>query len=71
MNRVEGRLKVNPDFALQIDYEMYEVIYLFIIVTDQNQEVNPDSADGMYGMEPVLKMKLTHTFRCSNGSHSG
>lgn len=46
MNRVLGWLKVNPDFPLQIDYEMYEVIYLFIIVTDHNQEVNANSTDG-------------------------
>lgn len=46
INTVYGHLKVNPDFKGDIDYEEYEVIYLAIRVTDRNQEVNPDSADG-------------------------
>lgn len=31
---------------MDIDYEEYEVIYLSISVTDLNQEVNYDTADG-------------------------
>lgn len=45
-NRVIGRLKVNPDFPIFIDYEKYEVLYLAIFVTDLNQEVNEGTADG-------------------------
>lgn len=45
-NTVIGLLKVNPEFPIDIDYEEYEVIYLAIFVTDLNQEVNEDTADG-------------------------
>lgn len=47
-NRVYGHLKVNPEFALDIniDYEEYEVIYLSISVKDLNQVVNEDTAEG-------------------------
>ena len=43
-NKVFGVLKANPAFKYNIDYEKYEIIYLSIIVTDLNQEVNLDSA---------------------------
>lgn len=49
-NTVIGLLKVNPEFPIDIDidYEEYEVIYLAIFVTDLNQEVNEDTADGNF-----------------------
>lgn len=45
-NKVIGKLIVNPEFKMDIDYEEYEVIYLSISVTDLEQEVNEDTADG-------------------------
>lgn len=53
-NRVIGHLKVNPEFPIDIDYEEYEVIYLAIFVTDLNQVVNEDTADGTFFLNEVM-----------------
>lgn len=45
-NRVIGYVVVNPDFPLLIDYEEYEVIYLYVTVTDHRQVINDHSTDG-------------------------
>ncbi|XP_059617696.1 cadherin-23-like [Phlebotomus argentipes] len=47
INRVLGHLKINPDFPRDIDYEMYEVIYLTIMVEDRNQAVNLGVAEAI------------------------
>ncbi|GAB0091829.1 fat-like cadherin-related tumor suppressor homolog [Sergentomyia squamirostris] len=47
INRVFGHLKVNPEFDRDIDYEMYEVIYLTIKVEDRNQEINDGVAEAI------------------------
>lgn len=48
-----GHLKVNPDFADDIDYEMYEVIYLTIKVEDRNQEINEGVAEAILTVRVV------------------
>lgn len=45
-NRVIGYVVVNPAFPLLIDYEEYEVIYLYVTATDHEQVVNDNSTDG-------------------------
>lgn len=39
-------LSVNPDFAYDIDYEKYELVYLTIIVEDLNQVVGAPTDSG-------------------------
>lgn len=47
VNLVYGHLSVNSIFAAtkEIDYEKFDVIYLAIKITDQNQEINDDSKE--------------------------
>ncbi|XP_055680929.1 protein dachsous-like [Lutzomyia longipalpis] len=47
INRVFGHLIVNPEFEYDVDYEMYEMIYLTIRVEDLNQEVNEGTAEAI------------------------
>lgn len=43
-NKVFGVLSVNTSFDYNIDYEKFEVVYLFIAVEDVNQEIMPNTA---------------------------
>lgn len=45
-NQVFAALSVNPDFAYDIDYEKYELLYLTIIVEDLNQVVGEPKDTG-------------------------
>lgn len=43
-NRVKGTISINPDFADDVDYEKYEVLYLTVHVEDMNTEIGvPDA----------------------------
>lgn len=44
MNRAIGILKVNSSFHYNIDYEKFEIVYLSVIVTDLNQEINSNQS---------------------------
>lgn len=44
MNRAIGILRVNSSFHYNIDYEKFEIVYLSVIVTDLNQEINSNQS---------------------------
>lgn len=46
-NNVTGILRVNTSFEHDIDYEKFEVVYLWITVEDINQEIMPNTATAL------------------------
>lgn len=46
-NNVLGVLSVNSSFKYNIDYEKFEVVYLFIVVEDMDQEILPNTASAI------------------------
>lgn len=46
-NKVFGILSVNTSFEYDIDYEMFEIVYLSIIVEDTDQEIMPNTDVGI------------------------
>ncbi|XP_049537352.1 cadherin-23-like [Anopheles darlingi] len=43
--RTIGTLRVNPSFKLQVDYEMYDTLFLMIRLIDRNQTILPNSVE--------------------------
>ncbi|XP_052863695.1 cadherin-23-like [Anopheles cruzii] len=45
--RTIGTLRVNPDFSSDVDYEMYDTLFLMIRLVDRNQTIMPNEAVAM------------------------
>ncbi|XP_035894666.1 cadherin-23-like isoform X2 [Anopheles stephensi] len=48
----EATIRVNPNFSLEVDYEMYDTLFLAIILVDQNQtQIMPNTVETVVAIQ--------------------
>uniref|UniRef100_A0A182IQ39 Cadherin domain-containing protein n=1 Tax=Anopheles atroparvus TaxID=41427 RepID=A0A182IQ39_ANOAO len=49
--RTIGTIRVNPAFSLNVDYEMYDTLFLLIRLVDRNQTIMPNTAEAAIAIQ--------------------
>uniref|UniRef100_A0A182M7R5 Cadherin domain-containing protein n=1 Tax=Anopheles culicifacies TaxID=139723 RepID=A0A182M7R5_9DIPT len=49
--RTIGTIRVNPEFPLEVDYEMYDTLFLSIRLVDRNQTIKPNTAETVVAIQ--------------------
>uniref|UniRef100_A0A182VRC6 Cadherin domain-containing protein n=1 Tax=Anopheles minimus TaxID=112268 RepID=A0A182VRC6_9DIPT len=49
--RIVGTIRVNPEFPLEVDYEMYDTLFLSIQLVDRNQTIKPNTAETVVAIQ--------------------
>uniref|UniRef100_A0A182JZH0 Cadherin domain-containing protein n=1 Tax=Anopheles christyi TaxID=43041 RepID=A0A182JZH0_9DIPT len=49
--RTIGTIRVNPDFPMKVDYEMYDTLFLVIRLVDRNQTIMPNMVETVVAVQ--------------------